>query len=375
MRRKFPVWLILALTALLPIRAVAVTPPDWETLQRDRQELEESATQTRTDEQTAVSELFALNRTLEETRMSIAKLDTEILELSGQQAEAEAEAERLKARRKERQAQFARRVRYYHEQGTFAPIGFLLESGSFSDFLFRIEFLSMVLEQDAKLSRELRDLTAKAEAQEQVLATKKAEVASARDKQRAEVDRLDQEVAKKEAFLAGLREQRSAVEAKAAELEQIWSTAARPVLEAFGKSLQTVALKIGDLEPDSVSFSLVPPGATVKVGEERLNDFLTREGELKGLLFDLKPGQANLEGEFGGVKMSITGRFVMKSKTVLRYEPQEVRFHGVTLPHSLTDELLSAGRLDMDFADLVGVWSVKEVRMEEGAMVVVAGLR
>lgn len=367
--------LLVLLTPLLPARSLALPPADWESLRQQGAGIEEAATRAERAEDAAVAELFALNRTLEETRTAMARLDAQIGAVTGQLTEAERERDRLEGLLGERLIQFGRRVRYYAENGNFAPVGFLLESQSFANFLFRIEVLTQVLERDSRLTRELRELTAQAKALEQLLAARRAELSSLHEKQAAEAARLRQEIARKETFLAGLQEQRSAVEAKAAELEAVWAGAARPVLEALGHSLQTMALRIGDITPDAVRFSIMPPGAAVTVSEESLNAFIAREGDLRGLVFDLIPGHAILEGEYGGIRMHVIGRFVLKSKTEVRFEPVEVRFHDVLLPKQLTADLLAEGRLDMDFSALIGIWAVKEILVQDGAMVVGAGLR
>lgn len=374
-RSKRLVLLVLVALSLLPVRVMADPPPDWDALQMERQGLESSSNAAAKAEQAVVAEIFSLNRTLEEIRSQIAKLDVQVADVTLQEVAAAAERDRLEAKRKERQAQFAVRMRYYNEEGNWAPVGFLLNAGSFSDFLFRLDVLQAILERDARLIRELRSLKAAVVEQTRVLAQKHTELTDLRARQGAEETKLQTEIARKETILSGLKEARAGVEAKVGVLEQVWETAAKPVLESFGKVLQTVALKITDLTPDSVQPTLVPLGATVKVLEANLNRFIQRESDLMGLSFRLLANQANLEGTFGGVKVEISGRFLLKDKAVLRYEPREIRFQDFILPQSVTDELLAAGRLDMDFSTLVGKWAIKEVAMEDGAMVVKAGLK
>jgi len=374
-KRLMPLMLVLVALSLLGARAMADPPSDWDALQQERQGLESSASEATRAEQAVVAEIFTLNRNLEETRAHIAKLDLQIADVTRQEAEAAAERDRLEAKHSERQKQFGVRLRYYSEQGNWAPVGFLLNSGSFADFLFRLDVIQMILERDARLIRELRELKAAVVEQSRVLGQKRTELTDLRTRQAAEVAKLQSEIARKESILSGLKEARVGVEAKVGALEQIWATAAKPVLESFGRVLQTVALKITDLTPDSVQFSLVPPGASVRVLEANLNQFIQRESDLKGLSFRLGKEQVNLEGTFSAVKVEVLGRFVLKGKAVLRYEPREIRFQDFALPQSVTDELLAAGRLDMDFSSLVGPWAVKEIVMEDGGVVVKAGLK
>lgn len=382
--RRALIWLMTASLLLLPhvggpwpalAEEPAAPPADWSELGQERTQLEEQAARARKEEEAAVAELFVLNRRLEEIQREINRLDREVAAVAAEQAEAEQKRDDLDRELRDRQAQFGRRARYYQEHGSFAPLGFLLQAGSFSDFLVRIDLISQVLARDARLMKEIRELTAQVVEQERILTAKRDELTRLRAEQTAQAERQQNEIRTKESLLAGLREQRSKVEGRVAELEQVWTRSAVPVLESFGQVLQTVGLKVTDVTPDSVQLSLFPPGATVRVSQQNLNDFLQREGALKELRFVLKPGEANLEGVFDGIGLRIRGRFAIKSKTVLRYEPLEIRFMDFLLPPSVGQELLASGRLDIDYSALIGPWAMQEILMEESAMVVKAGLR
>lgn len=382
--RRVLIWLVAASLLLLPHAgdprsALAEEPPaapaDWSDLGQERTQLEDEAARARKAEEAAIAELFILNRRLDEIQKEISRVDREVTSVTAEQTEAQRRLDDLETQRRERQAQFGRRARYYQEHGSFAPLGFLLQAGSFSDFLLRIDLISQVLTRDARLMREIRDLSAQVAKQERILAEKRAELTRLRSEQAAQAERQQVEIGTKESLLAGLREQRSKVEGRVAELEQVWTRSAVPVLENFGQVLQTIGLKVTDVTPDSVQLSLFPPGATVRISQKNLNDFLQREGALKELNFVLKPGQANLEGLFEGIALRITGRFMIRSKTVLRYEPLEIRFMDFVLPPSVGQGLLASGRLDIDYSALIGPWAMQEILMEESAMVVKAGLR
>ena len=374
-RQNRRIWAALLAAALLlvPVGAQAEPPPGWDDLTRERQGLEENRSRTQSELDTAVAQVFNLNRTLEETQKTIADLDAKIASVADEQQKAEADLARLEAKRKQRQAQYGRRLRYYQENGTFAPLGFLLQSGSFSDFLFRIDVLSKVLEYDSTLIKELRTLKVAVQQQAKLLADKRAELDALKARQTAEAKRLQAELAEKEKVLSGLQDQRGAIEARVAELERVWNNLARPVLITFGQRLQTAALKVTDLAPDDVQFTLVPPGATVRVSEQTMNGFLQKDGGLEGLQMRFRPGQANVEGEFQGVRVQITGRFVLAGTSLLRYEPSAILLQGFPLPDSVRDDLLAQGRLDMDFGSIVGKWVVKEIRMEDGMILLRAG--
>lgn len=350
-------------------------PANWDQAAKDRAALEAAAEQARKEEEAVVAELFLLNRTLEEIRAAIARLDRDIARVTAEQADAERRRGDLEQQRKVKQKQFGNRARYYQENGSFAPLGFIISASSFPDFLFRIDILTQILARDARLIRELRDLAAKIRDQERLLAEKRAELAKLKDQQTAQAERQKTEIARKEQILAGLRDKRSGVEGKVAALEQLWNTSALPVLESISKSLRTVALRVTDLTPDALQVSLFPPGATVKVSEANLNAFIAKDSALKDLRFKLRKGGADIIGSFGGATLAVTGKFSIKSPTAIRYEPNEIIFQNYRLPKSVTDSLLSSGKMDLDYSELLGPWGVHELILDEGFVTVKAGLQ
>jgi peptidoglycan hydrolase CwlO-like protein len=246
------------------------------------------------EEQQVLQELFTLGRSLEETRANMAELDTKIGALTRQQEGARAEMERLEAEREQRQAVLGRRLRYYHEQGRVAPFSVLLGADSFETFLDRLDLLMQVMARDNRLMRELRSLKDEAAQREQELRTAADQLVQLRAELVKSEARLQADIAQREQILSGLRERRAAVEAELAAIEKAWSEGARPVLEALGAAL--LELDAGSFKPDSVSFSIFPPGATAHISAANLGSFITGQPLLKGLTFRVEPGKVSLRG-------------------------------------------------------------------------------
>jgi len=372
----------LVLASLLLLSLVATIPsawaetPIWEEIQQSKSDLIGTASDITESETKVISEIFMLNRTAEEIRVRIAQINTDVALVVTQQTAAETERIRLESVRKDVKEQFARRARYYSENGSFAPIGFLIEANTFSNFLGRLDLLSMVLQRDARLLRDLKDLRAKVQAQESILTSKRAELTDLRARQQAEVTKLAAEVAQRELLLSELKDERGKVEARVNELERLWNTAAKSVLETLGTSLQVLALRAEDIRPDSIQLSLFPPGATVTATQSDLNAFVKKDAVLKGLnLRLLASGDVYLEGDFSGATLSIRGRFSVKNRTVVTYEAKEVWFMEIRMPDAVVQELLSSGRMDFDFSALIGIWAIQQITVEQEKMTVKAGLR
>lgn len=323
--------------------------------------------------QAVLTELFTLNRTLQEVRTRIAALQAQAEAAAADEARLEAQRVQLEQQRQERIALFGQRARYYSERGTLAPIGVLLSAGSLPEFLERLELITFAMQRDARLMTELRQLKTQAEAQERAAAGRRAEAARLTEQARAEEQRLAAEIARREQLLAGMGEQRPAVEQQLAVLEDAWQTAAMPVLESLGEAM--MELDVTAFTPDSVSFTLLPPGATVRVSEKTLNRFFGASPTLGQLTFRVLPGEVLLEGDYGGVPVRVTGRFLVANRTFLRYQPRSMEVGGFTVPTSVTDALMAEGHFDIDMTAQVKPLALTDVRMQQGEIVIRAGLR
>jgi hypothetical protein len=324
------------------------------------------------NEQAVLSELFTLNRSLEEARAEITKLDGQMQENARQQDQARTERDRLAVQRRQRQNFFERRVRYIYEHGSFGSFAVLLGADSLSDFLERLDMVTFILRRDADVMHELRQLTTAVEEQGRALAQRQAELAELQANQRSREQELTAAIGQKEAILAGLQDQRAAVEQRLDNLEQVWTTTAEPVLASLGTSLKGVDM--AEFQADSTQVTLFPPGAAVRISQETLNGFFGKKADLRGLLFRIAPGDVSMEGDYTGTALRIHGIFTVQGKTVLRYEPKEIKVGDFTVPEKITDAILAAGTLDIDMSRIVSPWSLKGVSAEAGYLLFRAGL-
>jgi hypothetical protein len=324
-------------------------------------------------EKAVLAQLFALNRTLEGLQTTISDFDVRIAGLVLQSHEFQVERDSLEAQRLTRKAQYAERVRYTYEQGPLTPIAFLFSSKSFPEFLSRLDSLVWLLKQDSRLLASLRELKLTVEEKDRAIATQRTTLVSLRDEQVGAVNRLQSEIADKEAILVSLKEQRGGIEAQLSELEVRWNRDAKPVLDHLGESLKALSDHLGEFHPDAVDFTLVPPGATVRITDRTLNQFFAKVSDLQGLNFVMVPDQVIMAGEFGGTKLRIEGRFRVTGKTVLRYEPTSIYVQELKAPASVTNALIASGKLDIDLATIVNPWRLQSVTIKPGEMSLKAG--
>lgn len=368
--------LVLALVLLqplpLPVRAQGT---DLIQIHEEQQGYSGRLQEIRAEEQATLAELFGLNRTLEEIRTDLVRLGTEIGAVQAELEELAAEEGRLRERYQSALQLFGRRARFMFEQGPSAYLNVLMGATSLADFLQRMEFVELAIRQDARLLSIVRDLRRQVAVQHERLQAERTRLVGLRDRQEAKKRDLEVAIAAREDKLATLKERRGAVEIALGSLESLWEDRAKPILASFGKAFHAAALNVQDLSPDAVQFHTFPPGATVVVSTAGINRFLTKFEPIKDLQFRLAPGQANLVGDFSGVALEIEGNFSIASDSVLRYAPQHIRFYGVAISAPATAELVQSGTLDIDLGSIIAPGKLVDVQVEEGRILVKAGLK
>lgn len=271
-----------------------------------------------------------------------------------------------------RKAWLVRRLRYINEQGNFAPLAPLLGADNFGDFLQRLDSVSMIMRRDAVLMRELEALNTALAEREQDLAARQAQLADLQAQQRAREAELGAAISQKEAVLSALQTDRAAMEQRLAELEQVWTDTARPVLEALGSSLRSADMAA--FTPDATRLSLFPPGAVVEVSDGTLNQFFGQQADLKGLTFRVAPGEVSLQGDYTGLSLVIRGAFLIAGRTALRYAPTAIKVGDFMVPQRITDQILGSGDLDIDLSQLVSPWALQSVTADKGFLLIRAGM-
>lgn len=323
------------------------------------------------DEQEALAELFALNRELDAARAALADLDRRGAELATELEATRQELSQVEVLEEKRQEQVARRLRYLQRHGGLSYLGMLLKAESLRDFMDRVEMLTFVMDQDQTLLAEYRSVAAAATEEETLLAQQQQEWAAIREAQARRERELAQAVAEKEAILAGLKDRRGEVEAALSDLEQDWTAAAMPVLEALGSALLT--LDVDTFEPDELQITILPPGALVHISEARLNGFLTNNRTLRQMAFAVEPDKVTLAGTFDGIPVRVEGKAGMLEKNVLRFQPTLMQVRDFTVPQRVIDEIVAEGWLDIDLSAMADPYSVYKAWTEADELILRAG--
>lgn len=365
---------LLVLCLTVSAHTVSADPSlPWDELRRQRESLEGTSQEVLESEQKELAELFQLNRSLQRIHDELKRLGQEVARAEAARTEAEEQGRRLKSQLETRRALFGARARFFYEKGNMGLVQVLLGSSNLGDFLSNVDIITLILRRDQELIRDIKSLRAKVDAQEAELAQIAAQLRSIRQQQERREKDLQIEIARKEERLSGLKERRASVESELGRLEEVWSNQALPVLSAFTSSFQTLSVGMRDIQPDALQVSLFPPSATVRLSEQNLNDFIGGSQELGGLGFRLAQGSVKVVGLFSGIQLEVTGTLEIVNRTVFRYRPTGIRFHGFPVPAAILEDLVQSGRLDIDVKELISPLSLLEVRVEDGYLFGKAG--
>lgn len=368
------------ISAATPLPGAAGDSPvpadELESLHRRRTDLGQGVQAVQQERQAVLGQLFALGRRQEELRLQVAELAAQEQQAAQSLAAVEAESRALRARYDERLRLFGIRLRFLYERGVTGYAEALLTATDWSDFLERVAYLEFIIEHDARLMAEVRELRGRVAAAEAQVRAERDRLAGLRAQAEARAAELAAAVAEREAHLAALADQRAEMEAALAELEQVWVAQVQPVLANFGQAFHRLALEIAALSPDAVEMALDPLTVRVTVAEVSLNQFIARLPAFQDLAFDLRPDRAVLRGQFADLPLEIDGRFTIDGRKLLRYAPDSVRFFDVPIPAATTERLVESGWLEIDLSALIpDPARLLDLVVEEGRLILTGGIR
>lgn len=359
--------LLICLLAALSQRALAADPVQRPDVHREIEALAAEELQT-------LQELFTLDRRRAQVGLRIAEGEATAAAL---QAEIDANAahlDQLRISYDERRRQLARRLRYLHERGRLQFIEVLLSATDFRQFLFRMGVIRHLIAADVRMLQDVRSLRADIETVQSHLLAQQRELVALQAELRADLAEVARLMAEREQALAALQEDRARFEALLAAMETQWVDQVGPVLTEVRRATQLLEQQMSHFEPDSLNFSIFPPGATVVVLEETFNRFLREAGVTPALSVRFLSEAVEVVGDFAGVTLLLSGRFTIAAETVLRFEPQRVMFAGVEIAAADWAAVVPADLLDLQLSEMVRPGKLKKVQSEGGRLVLQAGL-
>lgn len=364
--------MLMAWLLLWPTVALADTT-DLDRLKQQRTELTGQLDVVKSEEAAVLTDLFNLNRSLDQIQQQIAQTQSDLDRVEQQLQATAQQAKELKDQYQTRLAQFGRRVRFMVERGPASYFELLFNASDLQDFIWRLSILQAMIHRDAALLSDVRNLRQRVAAKEAELQAQRQQLADLNHRLLGEQQQLEETIQTKNDRLAALKDQRGAVEQSLDTLEHLWNDQVVPLLKAFGQAFHTLALHVTELQPSQLDVSFIPvPNARVVVHTADLNKFLQQFPDLKGLSFSLMPGRADLSGNFGGATLQISGHFVIVGKTILRYSPEQISFAGLPVDERYTRDLIAGGGLDFDLNQLVTGWKLTSAVVDTDTVTVKA---
>ncbi|HLO02805.1 MAG TPA: hypothetical protein VK191_06850 [Symbiobacteriaceae bacterium] len=319
-------------------------------------------------EQAVLAELFALNRERETIEADQKRLDLEQAEAKVQAVEIQTKITETEAVLADLRQRLAHRLRLLQERGQLNPFSILLGAETLSDFLDRLESVALLMAHDQRLMAQVSTTQLELTEQKAALEATQQRLAALAEEAKAAAAKLSVEIAKRESILTGLRAERGRIEAALAKLETAWAEVPG-LLATLAESISASAADAKGFEPDSVTFSLFPPGATAVVSDQTLNGLIA-----SGLAFEFEPAGARLQGRLTGAEFLLQGGFSIIQGKAIRFTPMSMALNGVAVPADVVKEAVMKSPIQIDLERWIQPFHLLDLDLTEGRLTVRSGL-
>jgi 3D (Asp-Asp-Asp) domain-containing protein len=240
-------------TALLPALGGADTTPG---LRSRTQSLERT-------EHGALLELYALETSLGRAQRHVSELRSRSTRLAARERQARRSTSVVQDSLGISRARVAAAVRRLYVEGQADPIAVMLGATSLDDALAELDTLERATDRNRRLVAALGRQLERLDAVEQTLAASRAELAESLSAAEAAQQDLEQRVAAKRSYLAGLRSEQELTSARAAALEQRARQAARTSEQLASAPVSAASTPVD--KPPAEQESLGTPGTRTLV--------------------------------------------------------------------------------------------------------------
>lgn len=189
-------------------------------LNRQAREKREAARQLKGQESQALVQLHRTEKELNGSRRRLKQLESRRRSLDQQLEVTRVDYERSQSALSHQKARLGLRLRAIYKYGAARDLEFLLSTTSFGQLLARWDFLVMIAEQDRLLISDIEEQKARVEVAQQKIEGTLTDVRHTAQKTESESRKLADLRADRETSVETIRNQRTAYEAAAAELER-----------------------------------------------------------------------------------------------------------------------------------------------------------
>ncbi|MEW6458063.1 MAG: hypothetical protein AB1441_03175 [Bacillota bacterium] len=272
--------IILSLTAFLLSGALrgglpAAAVPDLERL---------SPAELQALERELAAELLTLNLQMMGLQEDRARAEDRLAELAESRAVEEHNLAAARARLTEAQGRLGQWLRHLYEEGRLPMFALLLQAESTADFLWRLEFIGLLIEREGVLVNEVRTQSAAIEERLHQLAFLETETKTARSRISDRLIELQRVQNRRSALLAGIRGRSNELADRLSGLERQWQESLAPLSSLLG---QLNIILARDVQPDRIYFQ--GRNMLIEVSSRTVNRALANaaEGTGAGLRIDI----------------------------------------------------------------------------------------
>lgn len=238
-------------------------------------------------ERELAAELLTLNLQMMGLQEDRARAEERLEELAECRAVEEHNLVAARVRLAEAHRRLGQWLRHLYEEGRLPLFALLLQAENTADFLWRLDFLGLLIEREAVLLTEVRTQSAAIQERLHQLAFLETETKTAQSKISDRLTELERVQNHRSALLAGIRTRSSELADRLSGLEQQWQESLAPLNSLLG---QLNIILARDVQPDRIYFQ--GRNMLVEVSSRTVNRALAKaaEGTGAGLRIDIDTG-------------------------------------------------------------------------------------
>ena len=323
----------------------------------------------RRQEQKTLAELLEIKLRLENTRAEKLCLEVRLQNNRREKVDLEGEMAQIRADLAASSKELGKWANFTYRQSYAGLVDSLLLSKDFGDFINRSFLLWTIMNKQAKAFQAHQALVNNAEESLEIL----TELNASLTKNQAELEKTFAELRTDEArlnrFLAGLRAQSAALEARLNKLTEQW-TEVTTLTEAIVGQLSTMAGS--EMMPDSIVFAL--GGMRVDYAQDTINRAIKKTaGHSAGIKVTIEPQQVIITGRTGdgGVDFHIAGNFtVSPDRKQILFVPGSIIVNQITMEGEILKTVIDNSNLAWDITRYYPSFSIVGVKNGPGTITV-----
>ena len=250
----------------------------------------------------------------------------------------------------------------YQKNGMTSYLETLLSAQNLTDFLKRLNVIQ-------ELSRNTGEMLNSMEEEKAALITEREKLISNKtllEKNRAELNNAITQKMKlkqdQEDYLNSLSEEKEHYRDQLNKLDQSWSE----VKDLFSN----IAIEFSrvfnesDLSIDDFNLEIAFLSVKGSISDNRMNGIIEKDKKLPKMIFDIRPEVIQIE--IPDKHLLLSGTIAIESGSAIRFNVTDGTFYEMKLEKPSIEELFRDGYLVIDFKELIGDITLKQVNMKDG---------